>query len=218
MSSEEARTKDESSPSPTTPTPHSKAGVVFLSRIPPTMTPHELRAYLEPFGRLGRVYLAPDEKTVKSGRLTSKDPRDHRKARFTEGWVEFLRRRDAKTAALALNGSLIGGKKSNRFHDDIWNIKYLRGFQWSNLTEETTYRRAVRQQKLRAEISQARRANQQYVRQAERAVAMEKKAARKAQAEGVAPVSNDKNQVAAEQMQILHERFRQRKPVLKEDS
>ena len=198
----------------------SKSGVVFLSRIPPTMSPHELRGYLVPFGKVNRIYLAPDEKTVKTGKLASKNPRDHRKARFTEGWVEFYRRKDAKKTALALNGALIGGKKSSRFHDEMWNIKYLKGFQWSNLTEEAAYNRAVRQQKLRTEVSQARRLNQHYVRQAEQAVEMEKiattRATRKATAEGREVVSRDPNQIAAEQMQLLGDRFRQRKPVLKD--
>lgn len=197
----------------------SKSGVVFLSRIPPTMTPHELRGYLAPFGKVNRIYLAPDEKTIKTGKLASTNPRDRRKARFTEGWVEFYRRKDAKRAALALNSALIGGKKSNRLHDEIWNIKYLKGFQWSNLTEEAAYTRAVRQQKLRTEVSQARRVNQHYVRQAEKAVEMEKiattRATRKAKAEGLEVVARDPNQIAAEQMQLLGDRFRQRKPILK---
>jgi len=151
-----------------------KSGVIYLSRIPPTMTPHELRRYLEPLGKMGRMYLSPDERTAKEKRLASRDPRDRRKARFAEGWVEFMRKKDAKTAALALNGTIVGGKKSDRFHDDIWNIKYLKGFKWSNLHEQEIYERAVRQQKLRTEIAQARKANAHYVKQAEKAHEMQK--------------------------------------------
>jgi ESF2/ABP1 family protein len=29
-----------------------------------------------------------------------------------------------------------GGKKRNFYHDDMWNIKYLKGFQWRHLTEK----------------------------------------------------------------------------------
>lgn len=196
-----------------------KPGVVYLSRIPPTMTPHEVRQYLEPFGRLGRVYLAPDEKTVKSGKLASKNPRDRRKARFVEGWVEFLKKKDAKTAALALNGLQLGGKKSNRFYDDIWNIKYLEGFEWSNLNEQAHYERAVRQERLRTHLSQTRRMNQSYIRQAERAMEMEKiaetRAKRQARAMGTEYKARPRDEIVEEQAELLRKRFRQRKPIIK---
>lgn len=194
-----------------------ESGIVYLSRIPPSMTPHELRGYLEPFGKLGRVYMTPDDKTLKTNKHASKDPRDRKKARFIDGWVEFERRKDAKTAALALNGTLIGGKKSNRFHDDIWNIKYLKGFQWSNLSEQAIYERAVRQQKLKAEISQARKAASQYTRQAEKAYEHEKieetKTFRRAAAEGIPTVKKSKEESLLEQMKLLKSKFKQRKPI-----
>lgn len=196
---------------PTTP------GVVYLSRIPPSMTPHELRGYLEPFGKLGKIFLTPDDRTMKTGKHASKDHRERRKARFTEGWVEFLKKKNAKTAALALNGSIMGGKKSNRFHDDMWNIKYLKGFQWSNLNEQVTYEKAIRQQKLRTEISQARKVNNQFIKQTERAKEMEKieetKAIRKARVEGTEVVLKSKETRTAEQMDLLRKNFRQRKPI-----
>lgn len=192
-------------------------GVVYISRIPPSMMPHELRQYLEPFGKLGRVYLAPDEKTVKGGKMSSKDPRDRRKARYTEGWVEFLRRKDAKTAALALNGSTVGGKKSNRFHDDIWNVKYLKGFEWNNLNEQVTYERAVRQQKLRTEISQTRKANNQYIKQSERAREMDKiaetRAMKRAKVEGKEYIPKSQDAIITEQLSALKGKFKQRKPI-----
>ena len=31
---------------------------------------------------------------------------------------------------------LAGGKKRSYYHDDIWNIKYLPKFKWTNLTEK----------------------------------------------------------------------------------
>lgn len=192
-------------------------GVVLLSRIPPTMTQRELRSYLEPFGKVGRIYFAPDAKTIKNGYLSSRDPREWRKARFTEGWVEFLRVKDAKNAALALNGTMIGGRRTNRLYGELWNIKYLPDFQWSNLLEATRYEREVRQQKLRAEIAQARKANQQYVKQAERAVELEKiaetRAKRRAKAEGKDYVPKGREEIAKEQLDILGKKFAQRKPI-----
>jgi len=54
---------------------------------------------------------------------------------------------------LALNGQLIGGKKRhNLFYDDIWTIKYLPKFKWSNLTEKLAYDQKVREQRLRVEV------------------------------------------------------------------
>lgn len=35
-----------------------------------------------------------------------------------------------------MNGTLVGGKKRNFYHDDMWTIKYLRGFKWRHLTEK----------------------------------------------------------------------------------
>jgi ESF2/ABP1 family protein len=45
---------------------------------------------------------------------------------------------------------LIGGKKRSFYHDDMWNLKYLKGFKWDHLTEKFAYERRVREAKLRA--------------------------------------------------------------------
>ena len=192
-----------------------KPGVVYLSRIPPTMALHELRGYFEPFGKVGRIYLAPGE-AAGAGKEAKAGQRDRKRPRFVEGWIEFSKRKDAKTAAMALNGASIGGKKSNRFHDDIWCVKYLKGFLWNNLTEGATYERAVRQHKLRAEISQARRINNQYAKQSERAREMEKIAEKRAakQAKDGLPGAQltSKDRLRA-QMAALKKEFRQRQPI-----
>ncbi len=60
----------------------------------------------------------------------------NKKRNFTEGWVEFLDKRVAKAVAMALNNVPMGGKKSNYYRDDIWNIKYLANFRWTHLTEK----------------------------------------------------------------------------------
>lgn len=33
-------------------------------------------------------------------------------------------------------GCAAGGKKRNFYHDDMWTIKYLKGFKWRHLTEK----------------------------------------------------------------------------------
>jgi ESF2/ABP1 family protein len=197
-----------------------KAGIVYISRIPPSMVPHELRSYLEPFGKIGRIYLAPDEKGLKGGKSV-RDPKSHRKTRFTEGWVEFERRKDAKTATLALNGSIFGGKKTNRFHDEMWNIKYLKDFTWSNLNEHINYEKAIRQQKMRVEVSQARKANNQYLKQVERAHEHEKIAEtrerKRATLEDREVTQKSIDAVVKEQMSALKTKFKQRKVIKKEE-
>lgn len=74
--------------------------------------------------------------------------------RYSEGWVEFADKKEAKLCAVALNGQKIGGKKRhNLFYDDIWTIRYLPKFKWQNLTEKLAYDQKVREQRLRAETN-----------------------------------------------------------------
>jgi ESF2/ABP1 family protein len=49
----------------------------------------------------------------------------------------------------------------------LWNIKFLKGFKWSHLTEKVAYERRVREQKLRVEMMEIRRENASYVAQVE---------------------------------------------------
>jgi hypothetical protein len=51
----------------------------------------------------------------------------------------------------------VGGKKRAKSHDVIWNLKYLPGFKWTNLSERLAYEKAVHQQRMRTKISQAKR-------------------------------------------------------------
>lgn len=75
-----------------------------------------------------------------------------------EGWVEFAKKGEAKLAALALNGTQVGGKKRhNLFRDDLWTIKYLPKFKWQNLTEKLAYDQKVREQRLKAQSNQAKK-------------------------------------------------------------
>jgi len=76
---------------------------------------------------------------------------------FTEGWVEFMSKKLAKQVASNLNLTQVGGKKRSKSHDVIWNIKYLTGFKWTHLSEKLAYEKAVHQQRMRTEISQAKR-------------------------------------------------------------
>ena len=73
-----------------------------------------------------RIYLEKEKEQTKKDRVKSGG---NRKDKYTEGWVEFTDKKQAKDCAAILNCQQIGGKKRhNLFYDDIWNIKYLSGF------------------------------------------------------------------------------------------
>ncbi|CAG8502850.1 1896_t:CDS:2 [Cetraspora pellucida] len=142
-----------------------KTGLVYLSRIPPFMKPAKIKNLLSKFGEVGRVYLAPEDPKIKARRIKYKG---HRKQNYTEGWVEFMDKKVAKTVATALNTQPIGGNKRNFYHDDLWNIKYLPKFKWNNLTEQIVYENRERTHRLQAEISKSRKEIKDYVKKVEK--------------------------------------------------
>jgi ESF2/ABP1 family protein len=70
-------------------------------------------------------------------------------------------------------GHTIGGRKGNYYHDDVWNMKYLKGFKWHHLTEQIANENAERAARLRADISRTTRENKLFVRNVERAKMLE---------------------------------------------
>lgn len=104
-----------------------KSGVVYLSRIPPFMKPTKLRSLLEPYGNINRIFLTPEDPAEHTRRVRNGG---NKKRSFTEGWVEFVKKKDAKKVCDLLNAQTIGGKKSSWYHDDVWALKYLNGFKW----------------------------------------------------------------------------------------
>ncbi|GBC02921.1 hypothetical protein RclHR1_00490007 [Rhizophagus clarus] len=160
-------------------------GVIYLSSIPPFMKPSKIRHLLGQFGDIGRVYLAPEDSKT---RIRRRKYGGNKKKKYTEGWIEFLDKRVAKTVANTLNAQPIGGNKRNYYHDDLWNIKYLSKFKWNNLTEQIAHEKATRIQRLQAEISQARRESKEYLKKVEKAKmikSMEEKKERKRKASEV---------------------------------
>lgn len=71
--------------------------------------------------------------------------------------MEFEKKKVAKEVALKLNNTKIGTRKKSRYYDMIWNIKYIPRFKWVHLSERLAYERAAYKQRLRAEISQAKK-------------------------------------------------------------
>ncbi|MCJ1366128.1 RNA-binding ATPase activator esf2 [Acarospora aff. strigata] len=147
-----------------------KTGVIYLSRIPPFMKPQTVRHLLSPFGTVTKIFLTPESPAAHSQRTKSGG---NKKRSFVDGWVEFSSKKDAKLCAETLNTQIVGGKKGGWYHDDVWNIKYLKGFKWHHLTEQIANENAERAARLRADISRVNRENKHFVENVERAKMLE---------------------------------------------
>jgi ESF2/ABP1 family protein len=162
-----------------------RSGVVYLSRIPPFMKPTKLRSLLEPYGAINRIFLTPEDPSSHAQRVRNGG---NKKRSFTDGWVEFYSKADAKKACGLLNTRTIGGKKGTYYHDDVWNLLYLKGFKWHNLTDQIAAENAERASRMRAEISKTTKENKEFVQNVERAKMLEgmesKKAAKRAKEDG----------------------------------
>jgi len=155
---------------------HARAGIVYLSRIPPAMRPSKVRHLMGGFGAIGRVYLQQED--PKRAHLRRKYT-STKKAHFTEGWVEFMDKRVARTVAEMLNGQPIGGKKGTRFREDVWTLKYLPRFKWNMLTEQIAHESATRSARLRVELSQSRSEQKEYLKNVELARVLAKREERR---------------------------------------
>ncbi|XP_076246648.1 activator of basal transcription 1 [Calliopsis andreniformis] len=144
--------KPENSPKPK----KRKRGIVYLSSIPKYMNIAKIRELFSVYGTVGRIYLQLEENESKHGEKLKKRKQGCSKS-FTEGWVEFESKKVAKYVASTLNNTQISTRKKSKFYDVIWNVKYLPRFKWIHLSERIAYERAVRKQRLRAEIAQAKR-------------------------------------------------------------
>lgn len=138
-----------------------KSGIIYLSRIPPFMKPSTLRTLLSPLGPINRIFLTPESASTHSTRVRTGG---NKKRSFTDGWVEFLHKSDAKLAAESLNAKPVGGKKGGWYRDDLWNLKYLKGFKWRHLTEQIANENAERQGRMRAELGRGRREREGFLR------------------------------------------------------
>ncbi|KAI1463043.1 uncharacterized protein F4812DRAFT_290627 [Daldinia caldariorum] len=143
-----------------------RSGLVYLSRVPPFMKPAKLRSLLEPYGKINRIFLTPEDPQERARRVRQGGNKKHM---YTDGWVEFVRKEDAKKAVDLLNARTIGGKKNSYYRDDLWSLLYLKGFKWHNLTEQINAETAERTSRMRAEISKSTKENKEFVRNVERA-------------------------------------------------
>ncbi|KAF2131448.1 Pre-rRNA-processing protein ESF2 [Dothidotthia symphoricarpi CBS 119687] len=142
-----------------------KSGVIYLSRVPPFMKPQVLRSLLTPYGTVGRIFLTPEDHSKRQQRLKNGGTR---RKLFLDGWVEFLKKKDAKFVTDNLNAQTMGGKKRGRWHDEIWNIKYLSGVKWTHLVEQIQNENAERAARLRFEIGQSKKENTRFLENVEK--------------------------------------------------
>lgn len=117
-----------------------RAGVCYLSRIPPFMQPRQVRTLLAKQAEVGRIFMVPEDPKSTAKR---KKYKKERRTQFIEGWVEFKDKKVAKALAEHLNMKQIGGKRSNEYYNEMWNIKYLPKFKWHHLTEHRGKTRCV---------------------------------------------------------------------------
>ncbi|KAH0586926.1 Pre-rRNA-processing protein ESF2 [Termitomyces sp. J132] len=153
-----------------------RAGVIYISRIPPGMRPSKVRHLMSLHGEVGRVYLQQED--PKRAYLRKKYT-STKKAHYTEGWVEFKDKKVARQVAEMLNAQPIGGKKGTRWHDDVWTMKYLPRFKWNMLTEQVAHEAAIHAAKLRVELSYSKQEQQEYLKNVELARVLEKRAEKK---------------------------------------
>ncbi|CAK9441636.1 uncharacterized protein LODBEIA_P55040 [Lodderomyces beijingensis] len=143
-----------------------RTGVCYLSKIPPYMKPQKLRSILTRFGAVDRLFLKPEDATAYHRRVKYGG---NKKKKYTEGWIEFVNKSDAKLCAATLNGNKLGGKKTSYYYDDVINIKYLKGgFKWHDLTQQIARENEVRQARLALELSQQNKFNKAFVNNVEK--------------------------------------------------
>jgi ESF2/ABP1 family protein len=155
-----------------------RSGVIYMSHIPPFMKPHTLKNLLAPYAPsgLGRVFLTPEDHEKRQARIRGGG---NKKRNFVDGWIEFVSKKEAKGVVETLNARNIGGKKGGYYFDDVWNLKYLKGFKWRHLTEQIANENAERAARMRAEGSSSRREMREFLKNVERSKIEETRQAKK---------------------------------------
>ncbi len=149
----------------TKPSKTSKPGVIYLSSLPPYLKPSALRNLLTQrgFSPISRLFLAPASK-AKNHHSTQKSSRQL----YAEGWIEFALKKTAKRCAETLNANTVGGRKGGFYHDDIWNMKYLRGVGWDDLMAQVREERREEEVRRMEERGQIARETKEFMEGVER--------------------------------------------------
>lgn len=149
----------------TKPPKKNKTGVIYFSSLPPYLRPFALKHMLESrsFTGITKVFLNPAVPSASAPRR-----RSNKRKTYSDGWVEFASKKTAKLCAETLNATIVGGKKGGWYHDDVWNMKYLRGFKWADLMEQVQREKSEREAKRRVEDARARKEEKVFVEGVER--------------------------------------------------
>jgi len=141
-------------------------GVVYISRIPPGVGPRKILSLLDQYGEISRIYFEKEEKSRKHNA--------NKQNRFSDGWIEFADKEIARNVAESLNNTPMAKKKGDYLGSDLWNLRYLRKFRWKHLTEKLAYQQQLRAERLRAELEEAKKENEEFMEQVKRTRIAEK--------------------------------------------
>lgn len=165
----------------TTKTKTSEPGVIYLSRIPPFMRPSTVRTHLSLHGSITKLFLTPEPH---SRYLSRRRAGGNKKHSYIDGWVEFKRKKDAKICVDAINGKIVGGKKGGWYRDDVWNVKYLRGFSWGDLMGSVQTEEREREEKVRVGVGREGRERREFLKQLEQSKIEETRRSKREKREG----------------------------------
>lgn len=135
-------------------------GVVYISRLPPGTTAHQLRSLMAPYGDIGRIWIEMPESISRDRTLTKTKLKKLSRGVSKEGWVEFERAKKAWKAARLLHCQAMG---TGRYRHDLWNIKYLKDFSWNDLINQHLHKTKMREARLRQGIARAKQEANQFL-------------------------------------------------------
>jgi ESF2/ABP1 family protein len=148
-----ATSQKENSTTSTGKTVNRGKGVVYISRIPPSMSHHQLRTLLAPYGEIGRIWIEIPETITQDKSLSKGKASKMARKMAKEGWVEFERAKKAYKTAKLLHCQPMG---NGRFRNDLWSIKYLKDFGWNDLINQHLHLKKMRDERLRQSVSRAK--------------------------------------------------------------
>ncbi|KAL8436059.1 hypothetical protein Efla_002049 [Eimeria flavescens] len=131
-----------------------KRGVVYVAQLPLGWTRAQVIRYFERFGEVTRVFL--------NRKNSAGSSRRGRRFAFTDGWIEFRKKRHAKNVVALLDGQPVGGKKRSRNAQDLLMLSYLKGFNFGSLYEEAMHVKRTRQDRLNAQMARVKKESQVY--------------------------------------------------------
>ena len=142
-----------------------RPGIIYMPSLPPHLKPSALKNLLAQrgFAPVSRLFLTPGIKTPGSGKSSKS------RKTYTEAWLEFSSHKTAKRCAESLNANQIGGPKRGYYHDDLWNMRYLRGMSWDDLMGSLREERREEEVRKGDERRRVRQETEQFLRGVEQA-------------------------------------------------